>query len=251
MIFRAALFALLAGTALAQDARRSGYDDMTPELQAMQRDDTGNPAMLWVRDGEALWSQQAGAAQKSCAECHGDAAASMRGVAARHPAFDAASQRPVDLAGRIGLCRRDRQRAGPLARESDGMLALAAYVAFQSRGLPVAPPDDARLMPFRRAGGNLFKLRQGQLALSCANCHDGNAGRRLGGSVIPQAHPTGYPLYRLEWQAMGSLQRRLRNCLNGIRAEPFPDGAEDYVNLELFLMSRAAGMAMDAPGVRP
>jgi len=43
---------------------------------------------------------------------------------------------------------------------------------------------------------------------------------RRGGSVIPQAHPTGYPLYRLEWQAVGSLQRRLRNCMIGVRAEP-------------------------------
>src|SRR5256885_16986097 len=44
-------------------------------------------------------------------------------------------------------------------------------------------------------------------------------------NVIPQAHPTGYPLYRLEWQNLGSLQRRLRNCLVGIRAEPYDYGA--------------------------
>ncbi len=50
---------------------------------------------------------------------------------------------------------------------------------------------------------------------------------------------------------MGSLQRRLRNCLTGIRAEPWPPGAPELVKLELYLMSRAAGMAMDAPGVRP
>ena len=39
-----------------------------------------------------------------------------------------------------------------------------------------------------------------------------------GDAVIPQAHPTGYPIYRLEWQGLGSLQRRLRNCLVGMRA---------------------------------
>jgi sulfur-oxidizing protein SoxA len=33
----------------------------------------------------------------------------------------------------------------------------------------------------------------------------------LAGNVIPQAHPTGYPIYRLEWQKMGSLQRRLQS----------------------------------------
>ena len=69
--------------------------------------------------------------------------------------------------------------------------------------------------------------------------------------MIPQAHPTGYPIYRLEWQAVGSLERRLRNCLVGIRAEPYEYGAPELVDLELYLMSRAAGMKMDAPAVRP
>src|SRR5438874_756500 len=71
------------------------------------------------------------------------------------------------------------------------------------------------------------------------------------GRVIPQAHPTGYPLYRLEWQNLGSLQRRLRNCLVGIRAEPYDYGAPELVDLELYLMWRARGMTMDAPAVRP
>jgi sulfur-oxidizing protein SoxA len=87
--------------------------------------------------------------------------------------------------------------------------------------------------------------------LSCAQCHDANAGNKLGSSVIPQAHPMGYPVYRLEWQAMGSLQRRLRNCMNGVRAEPFAYGANELVELELYLNARAKGMPSETPGVRP
>ena len=60
-------------------------------------------------------------------------------------------------------------------------------------------------------GEKLFFQRIGQLNLSCAQCHDDNHGRRLGGSVIPQGHPTGYPLHRLEWQATDTLSRRIRN----------------------------------------
>ena len=60
---------------------------------------------------------------------------------------------------------------------------------------------------------------------------------------ITQAHPTGYPLYRLEWQSLGSLQRRLRNCMIGIRAQPYDYGAPELVDLELYLMSRARGHA--------
>jgi sulfur-oxidizing protein SoxA len=71
---------------------------------------------------------------------------------------------------------------------------------------------------------------------TCAQCHDSNSGKRLAGNVIPQAHPTGYPLYRLEWQALGSLQRRLRNCLAGLRAHAQDFGAAEFVDLELVLM---------------
>jgi sulfur-oxidizing protein SoxA len=236
---------------IAPPDRRSGYADMSPETKAMQDDDTANPGMLAVLDGEALWSRKTGAAGLSCADCHGDAASSMKDVAARYPAFDAASGKPVDLEGRINLERTVRQKASPLKFESADLLALSAYVARQSRGAPIAPPEDERLAPFVAAGRDFFNKRQGQLNLSCALCHDDNSGKRLAGNIVPQGHPTGYPLYRLEWQSLGSLQRRLRNCISGMRAETPEYGAPEYVNLELYLMRRAAGMAVETPAVRP
>ncbi len=175
----------------------------------------------------------------------------MRGVAARYPSFSTARNAPIDLQGQINLCRETRQKAPPLPLESSELLALAAYVSIQSRGIPITQPDDVRLEPSRRQGEALYYLRQGQLNFSCANCHDDHAGQRLAGSLIPQGHPTGYPLYRLEWQRIGSLQRRLRGCLIGIRAEPYAYGAEEYIALELFLMSRARGMAIETPAIRP
>jgi len=241
----------LVACAAPQDARRSGFDFMTPAPQAMQRDDAQNPAMLAVADGEAAWQRKPSAAGKACADCHGPAAAGMRGVAARYPALDAASGRPVDLAQRINLCVERKQQVPPLRRESAELLGLEAFVALQSRGLPIAPPQDPRLDAARARGAQLYRQRMGQLDLACAQCHDDNAGRRLGGSAIPQAHPTAYPIYRLEWQGMGSLQRRLRGCMNGIRAEPFAYDSDELVALEVHLKARAAGMAVESPGVRP
>ena len=250
----AAACALLANAWAAEiplGERRSGYDLMSRETRAMQDEDATNPGMLWVLDGEALWNRKAGAAGRACADCHGDARASMKGVAARYPAFDSSRARPVNLEQRINLCRTGRQKAGPLAYESKELLALSAYVARQSRGLPISIVIDARSKPFLEAGRETFHRRQGQLNLACAQCHDDNWGKRLAGSVIPQAHPTGYPLYRLEWQGLGSLERRLRNCLTGIRAQAPDFGAADLVDLELFLMWRARGMKIETPAVRP
>jgi sulfur-oxidizing protein SoxA len=245
-----ALPSSLAAEIAPQD-RRSAYADMSPATKAMQDDDTANPATLFVLDGEALWNRKEGTANRSCADCHGEATESMKGVAARYPAYDAKLARPVDLEERINLSRAEHQRVPSLRFESPELLALTAYVARQSRGIPIAEAADPRLAPFLAAGRELFHLRQGQLNLSCALCHDDNWGRRLAGNIVPQGHPTGYPLYRLEWQDIGSLQRRLRNCISGMRAEVPDYGSPELVDLELFLMQRARGMPMEAPAVRP
>jgi sulfur-oxidizing protein SoxA len=239
----------LSGTEIPSAERRSGFGFMTPDTQAIQNDDTANPGMLWVLDGEALWKSKSGATAKSCADCHNHA--SMRGVAARYPAFDETLGRPVDLEQRINLCRTQHQQATPLAYESRDLLALTAFVAQQSREMPIEAGADPRLEPFVATGRELFMRRQGQLNLACANCHDDNWDKRLAGSAITQGHPTGYPLYRLEWQSLGSLQRRLRACISGIRAQPYDTGAPELVELELYLMSRARGMPIETPAVRP
>ncbi len=114
---------------IAPDERRSGYDFAGPGIRAM-RDDTANPGMLWVLQGETLWAS----------------------------------------------------RSEP-----------------QSRRAPAA---------------------------TATRC-------------------------RLEWQSLGSLQRRLRGCMAGVRAAPFDYGAPQSVALEFYLMERSRGTPMDAPAVRP
>jgi L-cysteine S-thiosulfotransferase len=249
MALLAALPALAADIPLSE--RKSGYDFMGRETRAMQDDDTVNPGMLWVLDGEVLWNRAEGSANRSCADCHGDARTSMAGVAARYPAYDAARGQFVDLEARINLSRTEHQQAAALPFESKALLALSAYIGRQSRGLPIELADDARTRAAIEAGRKSFTLRQGQLNLSCAQCHDDNWGGKLGAAPIPQAHPNGYPMYRLEWQNLGSLQRRLRNCLSGMRAENYAYGAPELVELELYLMWRARGLPMETPAVRP
>ena len=253
-MLRLALLVALVSPALAGEIppsdRRSDTLTMSAELRAMQADDTANPASLTALDGEALWGARAGAAGKSCADCHGDGAQAMRGVAARYPAFDAGSGRVLDLEAKINQCRTDRQGAPALPRENRDLLSLTIYVGRQARGQSIVS-DDLRLTPAIEKGRQLFNARQGQLNLSCAICHDDNWGRKLGAVTVPQAHPTAYPIYRLEWQSVGSLQRRLRNCMVGMRAEPYVMGSDEFIALETFLMSRAKGLTVETPGVRP
>jgi L-cysteine S-thiosulfotransferase len=237
-----ACLALLAGLANAQ--QRSGFADMSPALQAMQQADHQNPGMLWVADGQSTWTAQ-------CTACHGDAKQSMRGLAARFPKYSDKLARPITLADQINECRVSKQAQTAWPQEHASLLGLTAYVGMQSRGMPIQPDPDPRSEPLRAVGEQVFKSRMGQLDLSCAQCHDERAGKRLGGSVIPQGHANGYPLYRLEWQGLGSLQRRLRNCLVGVRAEPFASQAQEWTALELYLAKRSAGLPIETPAVRP
>jgi sulfur-oxidizing protein SoxA len=225
---------------ITADAQRSGYDDASPSVRAMQDDDFANPGFLWVQRGGEIW-------ERGCKACHGAAETSMRGVAARYPLFDVALGRPVTLEQRIN----GHQGGAVMPSESRDLLAITAFVGHQSKGMPMAVSGDGTAQPYLEMGRDFFFLRQGQLNLSCAQCHDDNKGQRLAGSLIPEGHPNGYPIYRLEWQSMGSLSRRLRNCLTGVRAELLEYGSPAQVALELYLGWRATGLKVETPGVRP
>jgi sulfur-oxidizing protein SoxA len=229
---------------------RSGATFAGANVRAMQADELANPGMLWVERGEKLWSAPAESSGKACASCHDAAQTSMRGVAARYPKFDAAAGTVLDLEARINDCRTRRQQAPALARESEDLLALTAFVAYQSRGVPLAASIDGPARAAFERGRELYFARHGQMNIACTQCHDQNWGKRLLGETISQGHPTAFPGYRLEWQSLGSLQRRLRACLFGIRAEMPPPGAPVLTDLELYLAWRAQGLPIEAPGVR-
>jgi sulfur-oxidizing protein SoxA len=249
-VLAAASCAATAGEPAWPSPLKSGSEFVSQDLRKLQADDFANPGMLWVTRGAKLWGEPGGTGGQSCSACHGDASKSMKGVAARYPRVDPAAARLVDLEGRINLCRERNQRAEPLRHESGELLALSAYVAHQSRGLPVAVTLDSQSRPSFERGRALYETRVGQMNLACAHCHDRSWGRHLLGETISQGHGNAYPAYRLEWQAVGSLQRRIRACYYGLRAEMPPYGAQDLLDLELYLAVRAGGLPIETPGVR-
>jgi sulfur-oxidizing protein SoxA len=235
-----------AGLALAAMAGeiRPSRDFLSPELRAQQEDPSRHPGWLWVEEGEARWRQGA----RSCQSCHGDMA-SMQGVATRYPAV-AADGALLNLEARIERCRTRNQGEAAFGYETDALLSLTAAIALRSRGMPMSVAVEGPAAPFLAAGQNFYETRQGQLNLACGQCHDDNAGRRLRGDVISNGLGTGYPAYRLDWNGMGSLHRRLRACSLGVRATQLPAGGAEYLALELFLAHRARGLPVEAPGLR-
>ena len=129
----------------------------------------------------------------------------MKGVAARYPAFDKTLGRPVDLEQRINLEREhgiSRRRRSPY--ESHDLLALSAFVADQSRGMPITAGDDPAAEALRRARAATCSCSARASSISPAPI----AMTTIGTSASPappitQGQPTGYPIYRLEWQIAG------------------------------------------------
>lgn len=246
-LFLVALALLAASLAAAQV--RSGSDFLSPEMRRQQDDEARNPGFLWLEQGEELFSRRSGEAP-ACQSCHADPIQSLRGAATRYPQIDGASGKLLNLEGRIEQCRVQHQKQPVFGYESPELLGLTAYVASLSRGLPMAVATEGAAKPHLEAGKAFYERRQGQLNLSCRQCHDDLVGAKLRGDTVSHGTGTGYPAYRLEWNGVGSLHRRLRACSLGVRATQFDYGAPEYLALELFLAARANGLPIEAPGLR-
>ena len=79
-VLGATLGLMACALAPAPDTRRSGFDFMSPSTQAMQRDDSQNPGMLWVLEGASLWERKVGHSVLACADCHNAAATSIHQI---------------------------------------------------------------------------------------------------------------------------------------------------------------------------
>ncbi|MGA2563954.1 MAG: sulfur oxidation c-type cytochrome SoxA [Steroidobacteraceae bacterium] len=239
-----------AADSTASAAPRSGYSYLREETRRLQDDDFANPGMLWVQKGEELWSQGAGAAAQSCQSCHGQARDSMRTVATRYPLYSPALGRVINLEQQINRCRVTQLKSSALAYESEDLLALTAFISHQAKSQPVNVSIEGPAAASFARGRAFFYRRRGQLNLACANCHERYAGYRLHGETISQGQINGFPIYRELWQTMGSTHRMFVWCNEAVRAEPYPLGSQEYVDLELFERWRARGLAIETPAVR-
>ncbi len=228
----------------------SGWHYRSKETRELAMDDFGNPAMLAVEQGEALWTELDGSAGKSCASCHDDAAESMKGVRARLPKWDAKKNKPVSLQHLVNQCRTERMGAKAWKWESNEMLGMAAFIGLQSRGMPMNINVDGPIKQWIEKGKKIYYTPVGQLEMACAGCHENYNGQMIRADHLSQGHINGFPTYRLKWRKIGSMHRRFSGCMKNIRAQPYKRGSDEFVALEAYLASRGAGLAIESPSLR-
>lgn len=228
----------------------SGYGSQMPETREIQDDDDQNPGFLWVDYGAELWEERAAESGKACASCHGQAEETMRGVGASYPKFDASSGKLINLEQRINRCRRENQQGAEWPWETRELLAMTAFIRHQSRGMPISIDIEGPAKPFFESGRAYFYQRMGQMDMSCAQCHEKHVGKHLRSDLLTQAQINGWPVYSLGYTRVVSTHEIFRHCNQKIRAQELEFGAEEYVNLELYMNWRGNGLAIETPAVR-
>ena len=230
-------------------------------LAQLQSANAMNPIGLWIDEGKRKW-------EKDCTSCH--ALENVVKAVPNFPKLDA-SQKLVNLEDQISICRQrveatTNANANSIAtktastqsftNDDNPTLELSTFLNDAARQLAIniAPPTNplhAIIWKKNLADGErLFKTRLGHMNLSCQQCHDGKVGASMRAQKITAGHPTGFPAYRISWQGLGSIERRIRACYSGVQAQvPAPQDMR-LRQLELYLKTRAQGLQLEGPSIR-
>jgi sulfur-oxidizing protein SoxA len=176
------------------------------------------------------------------------------GIRQNYPYFDEKSGQVITLELALNQCRQANGEE-PLSDVKDEMASLTAYMAFTSRGKPfdIKIPNDPRALAAYENGEEYFYSRRGQLNFSCASCHVQNPGQHIRTEVLAPALGllNAMPIYRSEWNGMGTISRRFVTCNSQVRGVPLEPQDENYRDVEYYLSYMANGLPISGPGARP
>jgi sulfur-oxidizing protein SoxA len=255
----AAIVLAMSGTAAFAQSQFDKYQKMVAE---------GSPVELFELEGEALWKKKQGPKDVSLEQCDlGEGPGVLKGAYAKLPRYFKDADRVMDLETRMLHCMmtlqgRSREEATKRLFGNEDKLSemeyLSAYVAAQSRGVPLEP---GRSHPKEKAsyelGKKLYFFRTGLWDFSCASCH-GEEGKRIRMSELPvlykpeAARPliATWPAYRVSNSTFKTIEWRMNNCFSQMRT-PEPEFGSEVVNaLVMFLTVSAQGEPYRGPGTK-
>jgi L-cysteine S-thiosulfotransferase len=176
------------------------------------------------------------------------------GVRQDYPYFDEKTGEVITLELALNRCR-EANGEQPYSYVKDEMASLTAYMAFTSRGKPfdIKIPDDPRARAAYQKGEAYFYTRRGQLNFSCASCHVQNPGNHIRTEMLAPALGilNAMPIYRSEWNGMGTISRRFVTCNSQVRGVPLEPQDENFRDVEYYLSYMANGLPISGPGARP
>ena len=128
---------LVAGAVLALSALLAGVSTRADEFTKADQERWEKEYQTVVKEGRELWTSPAlGTNGVACAQCHPNAANTHPET---YPKFQQQLGRVIALREMINWCIQQPLEGQPLALDSKDMVALEAYVAYERRGVALAP----------------------------------------------------------------------------------------------------------------
>ncbi|WP_292660527.1 sulfur oxidation c-type cytochrome SoxA [Nitratifractor sp.] len=194
--------------------------------------------------GEELYNKTKGIKQ-----CFPDPA-----IAGEYPKFDDKKHKVVTLSVAINDClKAHKQKTWKLTKGK--MADLEAYFAAKSKEagkkVDIKIQSKAAAAAYERGKKNYYSQR-GYLKLSCATCHVQGAGNRVRREVLSPllGHTTHFPVYRLKWQGLGTLERRIKGCEKNQGEKPHKPGSAWMSDMLYFMAYMSNGLPVDGPDIR-
>lgn len=101
-------------------------------------------------------------------------------------------------------------------------------------------------------GKEYYYTQRGYLKLSCATCHIQGAGQRVRNEKLSPllGQITHFPVYRLKWGGLGTLERRMSGCVKDQGQVPPKNDSKQMHELLYFMAYMSNDMPIDGPDVR-
>ncbi len=201
-----------------------------------------------IEKGEALYNKKF-ANGKSLATCFPDVT-----VGGKYPYFDETKKEAISLTYAVNECLRANGEKEWDTKKGD-MANFQAYIQFstQEAGKKVDFQINSKeaAAAYMR-GKEYYYTQRGYLKLSCAECHVQGAGLRVRNEKLSPlvGQMTHFPVYRLKWDNLGTLERRMSGCIVDQGQVPPKDESKQMRELLFFMANMSHGMAIDGPDVR-
>ncbi len=174
-------------------------------------------------------------------------------IAGDYPMYDA-KKGVVTLSSAINDCLKANGEK-PWNMKKGKMAKLEAYFAYQSKEAGKKfniKIDSKEAQEAYERGKKEYYSQRGYLKLSCASCHVQGAGKRVRAEYMSPllGQVTHFPVYRLKWEDLGTLERRMVGCNKDQGENPHKANSKWMKELLYFMAYMSNGMPVDGPDIR-
>ncbi|MDA7847983.1 sulfur oxidation c-type cytochrome SoxA [Sulfurospirillum sp.] len=217
-----------------------------PTRDQMEEINEFAPYEIPLDEGRELWVKPF-ANGKTYSSCFPDAA-----VKQNFPYYDTKRDEVVTIGQAINECRVGNGEK-PLKYGKGDIAKLAAHIAYESRGkeINIQIPNEKAAMAYE-AGKKMFYKQRGYFYMNCTECHVQGAGKKVRQEALSPilGAVSHFPVYRIKWGGLGTLQRRLVGCVKDTGSEKPAMQSRSVKELEYFVTYMSNGLKLNGPDTR-